>query len=248
MNVNAASFNPQKPMSVVQVANSVLPNFDEDLLGYIVAVLEEMSVDERQNSDVMTEAVAPFIVDSEYASEAEAQKLCKQMIVAFGGSGYKSGKVVQEVHDVVPELLTAPIRIKEVGGHLLEDKRTYGGVVFADAEGDSGSNSNSALQMSSVPVTLRQQKRAKKEEEHLQRKLKAEAARDAEERRVMAAARMAAIRANRVAGKKAKSGYSLERFSLPHPSGTGSLLADVSLCLASGRRYGLIGKNGSGKT
>lgn len=228
----------------------------KDLIGYIIAVLEEMSLDERQNSDVMTEAVVPFIIDSEYASETEAEKLCKQIIVAFGGSGYKSGKVLADEEDTTPELLTAPIKIKEVGSHLLEDKRTYGGVVFAETEGGPGSgsgsgdsgNCNSDLHMTSMPTTARQKKRAKKEEEALQRKLRAEAVRDADERRVMAAARMAAIRANRVAGKKAKSGYSLERFSLPHPSGTGSLLEDVSLTLSSNRRYGLIGKNGSGKT
>jgi hypothetical protein len=248
MNVNAASFSPQQ-LSVEQVTSQVLPNFDEDLLGYIIAVLEEMTAEERQNSEVMTEAVAPFIIDSEYASESEAQKLCKQIIVAFGGSGYKSGKVVTDAEDATPELLIAPICIKQVGSDLLEDKKTYGGVVFADEEGhESGGNSNSALVMSSVPVTVRQQKRAKKEEELLKRKLRAEAAREAEERRIMASARMAAIRANRVAGQKAKTGYSLERFSLPHPSGTGSLLEDASLHLASSRRYGLIGKNGSGKT
>ena len=208
-----------------------------------------MSVDERQNSEVMTEAVAPFIIDSEYASEPEAEKLCKQIIVAFGGSGYKSGKVLTVEEDATPELLTAPIKIKEVGSHLLEDKKTYGGVVFADAEGngDSG-NCNSDLDIASIPLTARQMKRQKKEEEVLQRKLRALAVHEADERRVMAAARMAAIRANRVAGKKAKSGYSLERFSLPHPSGTGSLLEDIALNLSSHRRYGLIGKNGSGKT
>jgi ATP-binding cassette, subfamily F, member 3 len=248
MNASASSFTPQEK-SVEQIANQILPDFDEDLLGYIIAVLEEMTVDERQNSEVMTEAVAPFIIDSEYASEPEAEKLCKQIIVAFGGSGYKHGKAIHDdEEDSGPELLTAPICIKEAGSHLLEDKKTYGGVVFADGEGEGGGNCNSDLDMTSMPTTTRQKKRAKKEEELLQRKLRAEAARDAEERQVMAAARMAAIRAHRVAGKKAKSGYSLERFSLPHPSGTGSLLADVSLTLASGRRYGLIGKNGSGKT
>ncbi len=77
--------------SVQEIAFEVLPGFDETLIGYIIAVIEEMSQDERQNSDVMAEAVAPFIIDSEYASEQDAQKLCKKMVVAFGGSGYKSG-------------------------------------------------------------------------------------------------------------------------------------------------------------
>ena len=238
--------------AVQAVAQRVLPGFDEDLLGYISAVLLEMSVDERRNAAVMSEAVAPFLVDADYATEQGAEKLCQQLTVAFGGSGYKGsgsgsgGGSAEE--DATPELLSAPVRIKELGSHLLEEKKTYGGVVFADAEGETGGNSNSALNMSSMPATLRQKKRAKKEEELLQRKLRAEAAREAEERRVMASARMAAIRANRVAGKTAKSGYSLDRFSIPHPSGTGNLLEDVSLTLSSQRRYGLIGKNGSGKT
>lgn len=120
-----------------------------------------MSLDERQNSEVMTEAVAPFIVDSEYANEEDAHKLCKQIIVAFGGSGYKSGKVLTDENDSTPELLTAPIKIKEVGSHLLEEKKTYGGVVFLDEgeggsgpkHGHGGSNCNSDLHMTSMPTT-----------------------------------------------------------------------------------------------
>ena len=38
----------------------------------------------------------------------------------------------------------------------------------------------------------------------------------------------------------------MDRFSLPHPSGSGELLSDVSLTLAGGHRYGLIGRNGAG--
>jgi ATP-binding cassette subfamily F protein 3 len=40
----------------------------------------------------------------------------------------------------------------------------------------------------------------------------------------------------------------LDRFNIPHPSGSSDLLADASLVLSSHRRYGLIGKNGAGKT
>lgn len=251
MNANAAPFTSQE-QSVQEVANQVLPNFDQDLLGYIVVVVEEMTLDERQSRNVMMEAVAPFILDSEYvSSEKEAEKLCKRLIVAFGGSGFKGGKAVADSGEEgsAPGLLTTPVRIKEMGSHLLEIKKTYGGVVLANLEGDVvSSGSNSALDMSSMPTTTRQRKRAKKEQELLQRKLRAMAVRDAEERRAMAAARMAAIRVHRVSGNKAKSGYSLDHFSVPHPSGTGNLLEDVTLSLASHRRYGLIGKNGSGKT
>ena len=240
--------------SAQEVVEDVLPGFDQDLVGYIVAVLEEMTVEERQSCEVVAEAVVPFIVDSEYASESRADQLCKQIVVAFGGSGYKSlkDKAVED-RGSTPDLLTAPVKIKEMGSHLLEEKKTYGGVVFGDDSGvfpfeNHVSNVNSELDATSVPQNTRQKKRAKKEDEKLQRKLRAEAVRDAEERRAMAAARMAAIRASRVSGRKAKAGFNLDGFCIPHPCGNGNLLSDASLHLSSYRRYGLIGKNGSGKT
>jgi ATP-binding cassette subfamily F protein 3 len=64
----------------------------------------------------------------------------------------------------------------------------------------------------------------------------------------MAAARMAAIKANRAAGRQASTGVNIERFSIPHPSGSAELLTDASLTMAMGRRYGMIGKNGAGKS
>jgi ATP-binding cassette subfamily F protein 3 len=82
----------------------------------------------------------------------------------------------------------------------------------------------------------------------LQRALKQEAMARAAAEAEMASARMAAIRASRAAGRQALTGVNIDRFSLPHPAGSGDLLTDVSLVLSPGRRYGLIGRNGAGKS
>lgn len=252
-------------LSIEGVVASVLPGFDEDLVGYIVAILEQMEIEERQNSDVLNEAIVPFIVDSEYANESTAVLLCRKISVAFGGSGFKSKNMVR---DDAPELLVAPVRLQD---SIQPEKKTYGGVVFADVDGSTEIVSNSEYDASSVPKDLRSKRKIQKENEQLARKLRLEAARDAERRIEMAAARMAAIRASRQSSRsKAHTGVHIDSFSLPHPSGryyiisdpssylrvfyvitptgTGDLLGDATLILSYGHRYGLVGRNGAGKT
>jgi hypothetical protein len=212
-------------ISIEGVVASTLPGFDEDLVGYIVAVLEQMELDERQNSDILNEAIVPFIVDSEYASESDAVLLCRKISVAFGGSGFKSGK--SQVKDDAPELLSAPVRLQDT---IQPEKKTYGGVVFADVDGSSEIASNSEYDAASVPKDLRSKRKIQKENEQLSRKLRLEAARDAERRIEMAAARMAAIRASRQASKsKAHTGVHIDSFSLPHPSGMSSTFPGIYL-------------------
>eukprot|EP00602_Paraphysomonas_sp_CaronLab_P003067 CAMPEP_0185033886 /NCGR_PEP_ID=MMETSP1103-20130426/23279_1 /TAXON_ID=36769 /ORGANISM="Paraphysomonas bandaiensis, Strain Caron Lab Isolate" /LENGTH=757 /DNA_ID=CAMNT_0027570319 /DNA_START=75 /DNA_END=2348 /DNA_ORIENTATION=+ len=209
-----------------------------------------MSLSEKQNAEVIEEAVAPFIIDSEYGDEEKAASLCRQLAVSFGGSGFKSSVSVSKTESEVPELLSAPVRIIE-GSGLETKKQTYGGVVFIDTDNPNEVSSNTEYDAKAIPKTRREKKRKAHESEQLARKLRAEAEADMQRRMEMAAARMAAIRAARSGAKsssKACTGVNIESFGLPHPSGRGELLSDVSLTLSWGRRYGLIGRNGAGKT
>jgi len=108
--------------------------------------------------------------------------------------------------------------------------------------------SNSALEIKNLLTTQKQIRKQRKENEALRKILKAEEMAKKLEAEEMARARMAAIKASRLLGKQSSLGVNIERFSLPHPSGTGELLSDIPLTLVPGRRYGLIGRNGAGKS
>ncbi len=86
----------------------------------------------------------------------------------------------------------------------------------------------------------------KKSNEQLQKLLRHETALRAAAEAELMAARMAAIKASRALGRQSNCGVNIERFSIPHPSGTSDLLTDAALKLSPGRRYGLIGRNGCG--
>jgi hypothetical protein len=245
-------------ITVESVLNKTLPNFDEELLGYLGSILEEWSLDERRNIGQLKETIAPFIVDTSYADEAGAESLCRDISIAFGGSGYnKNGNSnghsgnnsSSSAADDAPILLSAPIKMIDNAPLLNNVKATYGGAVLADAtDSEVKLSSNSALDVSAIPTTQKQLRKMRKENEALQKILKAESIARAALAAELAEARMAAIRASRATGRQANTGVNIERLTLPHPSGTGDLLTDVPLMLAPGRRYGLVGRNGAGKS
>jgi hypothetical protein len=224
-----------------------LKGLDEDVVSYLTSVVDAMSSDERKASHALYEAIGPFLLDcGSVDSEEAAEALCKTISVSFGGSGFKSAVV--EVEEQIT-LLSAPIKMSDRSGLNKAPKATYGGAVISNMDEDgqvTEVNHNANLDAAAIPTTQRQIRKNRKENERLQRILRAEEMARMKAEAEMAAARMAAIKANRSAGRQAAMGVNIERFSIPHPSGTSDLITDASLTLASGRRYGLVGKNGAG--
>lgn len=51
-------------MSVSAVLQRCLPNFDEELLDYITAIVDEMSLEEKRSHNSLHEVMGPFIIDT----------------------------------------------------------------------------------------------------------------------------------------------------------------------------------------
>ena len=51
-------------LSVCAVLQKFLPKFDEELLDYITAIVEEMSLEEKRSHNSLHEVMGPFIVDT----------------------------------------------------------------------------------------------------------------------------------------------------------------------------------------
>eukprot|EP01031_Cornospumella_fuschlensis_P036708 gene36708-44529_t len=256
--------------SVDTVLVAKLPScLDEDTLNYLVSVVGDMTEQERRSKETLQEVIGPFLLDSGgVASEDEIAQICRDLSVAFGGSGFTSH--VNTEQDEAPKLLAAPIKI----GATLEfvkpnsafldvslvateeeivEKQVRAEMAAAlAAQKPKYEEYNSADYTQATTLTQRQLRKQKKANHQLQLLLRQENAQRKQQEEEIAAARMAAIRACRTKGKGGSKGggvgVHLEKFCLPHPTGTGDLLTDVSLTMVPGRRYGLIGKNGAGKS
>ena len=250
-------------VSVEEVIRSNIPNFDDDCLDYLISVIEGMTMEERQNTDNLAENISPFLIETGELNEEDTELICRKVSVAFGSSG-RSGAHVFTAMDDSPGLLQSAVRIidnAEEAGLILNKSATYGKVVISNASGNIV-GSNSAYDAKAMPTTQREARRMKRTAEQLRELLQREKAKRDEEQQKVIAERMRALQyqrdqiANsRVSKKHTESVFNrkgssvtLDRFSLPHPSGSGELLSDVSLTLSCNRRYGLIGRNGSGKT
>jgi ATP-binding cassette subfamily F protein 3 len=234
---------------VASILGQHLSALDDDVRDYLVSVVADMSADERKSGAALNEAIGPFLLDGGCVeSEEAAEILCKTISISFGGSGFKSAIVVEEEQ---VSLLSAPIKMIDRSGLSKTPKATYGGTVISTFDEDGQLvevNHNTTLDASVIATTQRQVRRNRKENDRLNKILRGEELARMNAEAEMSAARMAAIKANRTAGRQASMGVNIERFSIPHPSGSSDLLTDASLTLASGHRYGMVGKNGAGKS
>lgn len=199
-------------MDIETTLKILLPGFDEDIFQYIVAIFTEMTDEEKKNIGVLSEAIGPFILSTDYGNEADISSLCQKISVSFGGSGYKSNASIPSKDDS-PELLNKPVRIND-NSIYQPPKATYGGVVIGNS---TDLIANTAYNVGDVPTTLKDRKRINARNEEMLRKLELEAAKEAMMRQEMAIARMAAIRASRISGKSLANGVKLDRFRIPHP-------------------------------
>lgn len=219
--------------SVNEVVQKCLKGLDADLMSYIEQVLEDMSPNERKGVHALSAVVSPFLIDSEFADEAGAGLICQNMSVLFGGSGSTAANrsgVTVDADDESPQLLSAPVRITST-------------VIAAKSSGNSY-----AVSVEENPLLKTLRGTASRSVQQSQRISREQAAAEEALRMEMAAARLAAIDASRKTGRQSNTGVNIDRFSLPHPSGTGDLLSDAQLVLSPGRCYGLIGRNGAGKS
>lgn len=252
-------------LDVGNILQGQLSGLDEDILTYLQSVIEDMSISERKSSQHLFDTISPFLIDAGFAAgEDECMEKCQIIAVAFGGSGYKgSGAAAVEVEDDAPLLLSAPVKLKDQSDlanirQLAFEmvsmdnpfESTLGQNSLIEIHDKRGTSSNFAdpMDVKAIPTTQKEMRKQRKANEILQRILRTEALARAKAEAELSAARMAAIKASRALGRQSNTGVSIERFSIPHPTGTGDLLTDAALTLAPGHRYGLIGKNGAGKS
>jgi len=248
---------------VRDVCSELLPDLDEDIFDYVVGMLEDVdfgSATEDENDDT-AEMISGLLSSAEYcSSDEDALELAKKLLSrlsdgnkggsdsASGGGGGGGGDMplktikalkiqdtIQEEFPIAPKTTKANSVIKELkeGDEAISKKaqrqasRRGGG---GGGGGSASSKSGNSSAKSSKPTAL---ELAEKETAELEEEL--------------AAARIASVRERTRLGAY-RGALDATSFTLPNPGGGMPLLEDAACRFVWGRRYGLIGRNGVGKS
>eukprot|EP00967_Tisochrysis_lutea_P128153 scaffold218869_cov36-Tisochrysis_lutea.AAC.1 len=226
--------------AVRSACSSLLSGLDEDVMEYIV----EMFINGEDTGGELLDALAEFLLSYEYCeSESAAKAKAQQLIAAIlpstdsvvGENAEVSEATRMPTDSSAPKLLVESINLAEVGGELFKQPEEYelGGRLVGIDE---------------AMEDRKKRKAAREEERRATRRMYDKvAAQRAKEDELLEAARVQAVRLRRERGAYLGS-VEAKPFSMPNPGGGPDLLENATFTLQRGRRYGLIGRNGTGKS
>ncbi|GAQ87059.1 ATPase component of ABC transporters [Klebsormidium nitens] len=200
---------------------------DSTILDYIVQVLQDETFEFGPGGEEAYEAVGSLLVEGGgVKDDREARTVCGQLAERFGGNALKETEVRQ---------LAAPVTMampKELEGH------TFGAAKGAEVE-------------FSLPADITARDEAKMErrrrKEDRQRQLEYEAHQREAEEALKSLPPMTVWHSSETEGGSGGSrDVRMENFSITVAGK--DLISDATVILAYGRRYGLVGRNGTGKT
>ena len=237
-------------MSVKDICSDLLKDLDEDILEYIVGALEEFhsSGGEEGGADEETATmVAGFLESTGYVeNEDEAMKKAKELI-----NKVKPPSAAAVATKATGATFVSRSRTKNLEPQQLPDdvKTLSLNDIATVATGDGPTapayviNNNTLIDDQSAVKTSKKSKPKKSSNLAFEQAQKQAMELEAE----LHAARIAAIQARAKMGSY-KGALDAPSFTLPNPGGGQPLLEDSACRLVWGHRYGLIGRNGMGKS
>ncbi|XP_059358539.1 ATP-binding cassette sub-family F member 3 [Carassius carassius] len=214
----------------VQILKNEFPQIDSELFDYITGVLDSGGSDFEDGEEVF-DAIGDVLQDVGDKNEDDIRKICFQMFNTLQLTRCDSGQ--QQV------LLEAPVQLSQVS---------------ADA-GSTANDVHGIWMLKRNPNTTVDAKKLEKAEAKLKAKHERRNEKDSQKSspsplvlEEASASQASSKKENRVdsSGKNRSYDIRIENFDVSF--GERCLLQGAELCLASGRRYGLIGRNGLGKT
>jgi len=222
--------------AVRSACSSLLSGLDEDVMEYIV----EMFINGDDTGEALASAVSEFLLGNEYctddvAAAAKARELMAAITPAGDAAGPANAAAGREADPTAPRLLAESVNLAQVGGELFKqpDEYVLGGRLIGIEE---------ALE------DRKKRKAAREEERRATRRMyeKVAAQRKMDDD-LLQEARVAAVVLRRERGAYMGS-VEAKPFSMPNPGGGPDLIENATFTLQRGRRYGLIGRNGTGKS
>jgi ATP-binding cassette subfamily F protein 3 len=247
--------------AALAACRQLLPGLDADIFEYIVGILQDEDVDEDS-----ADTIANFLVSAEYQEEDEALDTAKKLLVQRLGGGAAppapppkrkplpkkttTAPVVAKVaalsiQDPVPSPPAAAAAQVPVQGTIPDDDSTSSA---EQAEQEQRAAKAAAADKKAAAKQARASKKKAGRKKNAKLNLSEQAAAQALEIETeLHAARVAAVKARTKLGAY-RGALEAASFTLPNPGGGQPLLEDAACTLVWGRRYGLIGRNGTGKS
>ncbi|KAF4116954.1 ATP-binding cassette sub-family F member 3 [Onychostoma macrolepis] len=214
----------------VEILKNEFPLIDSELFDYITGVLDSGGSDFEDGEEVF-DAIGDVLQEVGDKNEDDIRKICFQMFNTLQLTKCDSGQ-----HQM---LLQAPVQLSQVSADTATPSNDVHGIWM----------------MKRNPSTTVDAKKLEKAEAKLKAKHERRNEKDSQKSsssplvlEEASASQASSKKENRVdsSGKNRSYDIRIENFDVSF--GERCLLQGTELCLASGRRYGLIGRNGLGKT
>lgn len=216
---------PTTMADVRAITADKLAGLDEDILDYIVGTIE----DPDTPKDEAQEAVREFLLSTGFVeTEEAAEARVAELFAALGGGAEPAP--AEAPTNATPAKLESAVKI---GGGLQEEAASEWNADFGKMEINDVLEKKKAKRVAARKATREAYERVRKQQEEMEKALEA-----AKERAVQLRAAEGAY----------LGAVESKPFSLPNPGGGPDLLENASFTLVRGRRYGLIGRNGKGKS
>ena len=217
--------SPTTMADVRAITADKLAGLDEDILDYIVGTIE----DPDTPKDEAQEAVREFLLSTGFVeTEEAAEARVAELFAALGGGAEPAP--AEAPTNATPAKLESAVKI---GGGLQEEAASEWNADFGKMEINDVLEKKKAKRVAARKATREAYERVRKQQEEMEKALEA-----AKERAVQLRAAEGAY----------LGAVESKPFSLPNPGGGPDLLENASFTLVRGRRYGLIGRNGKGKS
>ncbi|ELR24280.1 uncharacterized protein ACA1_169880 [Acanthamoeba castellanii str. Neff] len=216
--------------AVVEALGASLSKVDDPVIDYLVGILADYTA---SDGETFKDAVAPLLADT-IESETELDDICTKMHSLMFGTGN-----VKEAHREAPlRLLDAPITI---GNAIPQGEEAQMSLFVYQPK--LGRNKNAKTEF--VDRSDEAERKRNKREEKKKRELQAEMRRQREKQ--LAKRDQAFITPSRRSSDRSLvKDLHLTKFDIS--MGSRVLITDGGITLLYGRRYGLVGRNGMGKT
>lgn len=236
-----ARMEAEKVRSILQV---LLPEIDESTLDYFESIVTDSNVIDRAG---LKENMAPFFESYGLATDLEeAESICDKLCDQLKGLGIKEENVVKMSDEAfTPQLLNKAVTLSSVANTQLSDaekaavESMWG---FADVR----KKRNDVMEVTEAGSanSLKYERKAAKEQKKWLNDLESKFHENQEEEEDNN--RIANMTLPDLTGNNREKDIHVSNFNITF--GGHLLLENADLRLVYGRRYGLIGRNGVGKT
>ena len=248
-------------MNAAAACKELLTGLDPDILDYIIGILEDEDNDDDEET---TETIAGFLVSSEFCEVEEEATAKAASILAKLGRGGAKDEIHTKQKEETTKILAKPkvslsVTARAAAMSILDDvvttdmgtiespPITMTTTITEEEKTSAGIKSDkAAAKAASKQARLAKKQAGRKKKSKMTASEKA-AAQSMEIEKELHDARIAAVIARRKMGAY-KGALDAAEFTLPNPGGGQPLLEDAACTLVWGRRYGLIGRNGMGKS